>query len=189
MVSSTLKGSNKPRFKFDPYRVAPMLIDMVRWRCHRLLNRTLSACQRISSALARVRTESGSDRINTQVEFLIRLATARGTDTIPFRVSGRLKVAQAFKPGTKIFSSPLHRLRFQLLEPTKRKKPWISSIQGFSSNRFGSISLTLAIPTIPTKITATRMLQLSAAFGADADHGRHDCADYMLGARGLSTDD
>ena len=31
-------------------------------------------------------------------------------------------------------------------------------------------SLTLAIPAIPTKITPTRMLQLPAAFGADANH-------------------
>src|SRR5437870_9407316 len=38
--------------------------------------------------------------------------------------------------------------------------------------------LTFAIPTIPTEITPTRMFQLAAALGADADHCGHDGAFY-----------
>jgi len=38
----------------------------------------------------------------------------------------------------------------------------------------------LAVPTIPTKITPTRMLQLTMAFGAGANHCGHDRADYGL---------
>jgi len=44
--------------------------------------------------------------------------------------------------------------------------------------------LTFAIPTIPTEITPTRMFQLAAALGADADHCGHDGAFYVLSAEG-----
>src|SRR5262245_42617287 len=37
-------------------------------------------------------------------------------------------------------------------------------------------SLTLAVAAVPAEITATRMLQLPVAFGADADHVGHDGA-------------
>lgn len=48
-----------------------------------------------------------------------------------------------------------------------------------------SSSLTLAIPTIPAKITATRVLKLAGAFGAFADHRRHDRAGDLRGAGAL----
>ena len=41
-----------------------------------------------------------------------------------------------------------------------------------------SRSLTLAITTIPTKVTATCVLELAFALGTDANHCRHDCACY-----------
>src|SRR5690349_20279169 len=53
----------KPLIQIRPLQGRAMLIDMVRWRGHRLLNRTLSACKKTFA-----------------------------------RVSGRLKVPQAFKP-------------------------------------------------------------------------------------------
>ena len=46
-------------------------------------------------------------------------------------------------------------------------------------------SLTLAIPTIPTKITPTRVLQLTGAFGAFADHRGHDRAGDVRAGRAL----
>ena len=48
-----------------------------------------------------------------------------------------------------------------------------------------NISLTLTKPAIPTKITATRMLQLTGAFGAFANHRRHDCAGDLSSIRAL----
>lgn len=42
--------------------------------------------------------------------------------------------------------------------------------------------LTFAITTIPTKITATSMLQLTVAFGAGANHRGHDGAYDVLRA-------
>src|SRR5206468_12059960 len=47
------------------------------------------------------------------------------------------------------------------------------------------VSLTLTKPAIPTKITPTRMFQLAAAFGADADHRGHDGAGNFCCARAL----
>jgi hypothetical protein len=41
---------------------------------------------------------------------------------------------------------------------------------------FGLRLLTLTEATIPTKITSTRVLQLTGAFGAFADHCGHDGA-------------
>ena len=43
----------------------------------------------------------------------------------------------------------------------------------------------LAVATIPTKITATRVLKLAGAFGAFADHRRHDRAGHLSSARAL----
>jgi len=44
-----------------------------------------------------------------------------------------------------------------------------------------SLLLTLAVPTIPTEITTTRMLQLAMTFGTSADHSGHDRAHDMTG--------
>ena len=38
--------------------------------------------------------------------------------------------------------------------------------------------LTFAITTIPTKVAAAGVFELTVAFGADADHGGHDCTCY-----------
>ena len=46
-------------------------------------------------------------------------------------------------------------------------------------------SLTLAVPTIPTKITATRVLQLAATLRAFANHRGHDRAGDLSSARAL----
>jgi hypothetical protein len=57
-----------------------------------------------------------------------------------------------------------------------------------------SVSLTLAKPTIPAEITPTRVLQLTGAFGAFANHCGHDGARdlgsvgallFAEGARGI----
>src|SRR3979409_1881780 len=55
----------------------------------------------------------------------------------------------------------------------------VLTIRASRSLRAGMPALhlfTLTKPTIPTKITPTRMLQLPGAFGAFADHCGHDCA-------------
>ena len=38
--------------------------------------------------------------------------------------------------------------------------------------------LTLAVAAVTAEVAATGVFELAVAFGADADHGGHDCARY-----------
>ena len=51
---------------------------------------------------------------------------------------------------------------------------------GISTSR----SFALRVTTIPTEVTAGGVFELAVAFGADADHVRHDRADWRLSAGG-----